>query len=263
MRAGLLIALLAAMPVAVARGEPPETVPARTEPRPPYTWREDHDPDGIGKFYMGREIARVMGHEGAAWLERPEREREEHPQKVLRALKLERGDVVADLGAGTGYFTTRLARAVGREGRVYAVDVQPEMLAMLRQRLARERIPNVELVLGEEDDPKLPPETLDLVLMVDVYHEFAWPYEMMEHIVAALRPGGRVVFVEYRAEDPTVPIKPLHKMSEAQVLKEMTPFPLRHLETLDVLPRQHIIIFEKPAPATRPAGAATRPAEAD
>lgn len=234
----------------VARASP-ETRPA-ARPRPEYTTRAEHDPEGIGKFYMGREIAHVMGHEAAPWLERRERERQEQAGRMLASLKIRKGDVVADIGAGSGYHTIRLARWVGPKGRVLALDIQQEMLNLIERKLRRERLRNVELVLGEPDDPKLPANSLDLALMVDVYHEFEWPYEMMEHIVAALKPGGRVAFVEYKLEDPRIPIKRLHKMSEAQVLKEMEPFPLRHVETVRTLPWQQVIILEKPVAATRP-----------
>lgn len=152
---------------------------------------------------------------------------------------------MADIGAGSGYHTVRLARWVGPRGRVLAVDIQQEMLDLIDRKRRRQRLPNIELVLGKPDDPGLPPESVDLALMVDVYHEFEWPYEMMERIVAALKPGGRVAFVEYMLENPRIPIKRLHKMSEAQVLKEMEPFPLRHVETVKTLPWQHLIVFEK------------------
>lgn len=203
-------------------------------------------PDGIGKRYMGREIARVMGHQGALWLERSEREQEEKPSLVLELLALKPGAVVADIGAGSGYYTRRLARAVGPEGTVFAVEIQPEMLGILTNRLGAEGITNVVPVLGSVIDPRLPVESIDVVLMVDVYHEFAYPYEMMEAISRALKPGGRVVLVEYRAEDPAVPIKELHKMSEAQVRREMNIHPLDWERTVsDRLPWQHYIEFRK------------------
>jgi ubiquinone/menaquinone biosynthesis C-methylase UbiE len=202
--------------------------------------------DGIGKVYMGREISQVMGHRGARWLERSSRVREERPDRVIEAMALARDAEVADIGAGTGYFTVRLAERVP-EGRVFAVDVQPEMLDILRRRLAREDIDNVEPVLGREDDPRLPSNSIDAALLVDAYHEFAYPREMMQGIVAALRPGGRVILVEYRGEEPRIPIKPLHKMTEAQARREMTAVGLQHVATLDVLPTQHILIFENPA----------------
>ncbi len=186
-----------------------------------YEWKSKHDPNGIGKFYMGREIAHVMGHLGASWLERPQREEEEAPSKLIQALNLKEGDVVADIGAGTGYHVFRMAPLVGKTGKIYAVDIQPEMLDMIKAKATKKKVDNIELILGKEDDPKLPEEKIDLILMVDVYHEFAYPYEMTEKMIKALKPGGRLVFVEFRKEDEKVLIKEVHKMSEAQVLKEM------------------------------------------
>jgi ubiquinone/menaquinone biosynthesis C-methylase UbiE len=212
---------------------------------PRYETRKDHDPDGIGKFYLGREIAQVMGHQAADWLERPEREQEEAPSKMLAALKLKPGDVVADIGAGSGYHTFRMARLVGPKGKVLAVDIQPEMLALIRKRMKAERVTNVEPVRGTITDPKLPAAGIDLILMVDVYHEFSHPYEMTEAMVKALKPGGKLVFVEFRREDPNVPIKNVHRMTRKQVLKEMEPHPLRLARTVDSLPWQHVIVFEK------------------
>jgi len=213
--------------------------------KPRYETRVNHDPDGIGKIYMGREIAQVMGHLGIGWLERPEREKEEAPTKLMKALSLRPGMVVADVGAGSGYFTFRLSKEVGGKGKVLAVDIQPEMLDFLRKRSKELNVANVEPVLGTETDPKLPAGGVDLILLVDVYHEFNFPYEMAEAMVKSLKVGGRLVFVEYRAEDDWVPIKPLHKMTERQVLLEMQPFSLKHKGTNPALPRQHIIIFEK------------------
>ena len=217
----------------------PDTSAAR------YQFRQVHDPDGIGKFYLGREIAAVMGHQGADWLERPEREAEEEPDRLVKQLELKPGDVVADIGAGTGYISRRVATRVGPEGKVLAVDIQPEMLELLTNRMATLDITNVVPVLGTVLDPRLPPNSVDLVLMVDVYHEFDFPFEMMTAICRALKPNGRVVFVEFRGEDPAVPIKPLHKMTVAQVRKEMSVQPVRWLQTIEVLPRQHIIVFGK------------------
>ncbi len=217
------------------------------EPR--YTYRKEHDPNGIGKFYMGREIAHVMGHQAADWLERPTRDEEEKTELLIDSLKIKRGEVVADIGAGTGYFTRRLAPKVGSKGKVFAVDIQPEMLTLLTNKMRELGFTNVDAVLGTVSDPKLPPASVDTVLMVDVYHEFDYPYEMMQAICQSLKPGGRVVFVEFRAEDPNVPIKEVHKMSEAQVRKEMSVQPLKWSETIGVLPRQHIIVFKlDPAP---------------
>jgi SAM-dependent methyltransferase len=213
-----------------------------------YETRKDHDPDGIGKFYMGREIAHVMGHQAAGWLERPEREKEENPAKLIKALDLKEGMTVADVGAGSGFHTFRMAPLVGPKGKVLAVDIQDEMLDLIKARAKKERVTNVETVKGTETDPKLPSGELDLILLVDVYHEFSFPYEMTEKMLAALKPGGRLAFVEFRLEDPKVPIKLVHKMSERQVIREMEQFPaLVHEKTIDTLPWQHVILFKKQA----------------
>ena len=207
--------------------------------------------DGTGKWYMGREIAQVMGHEGAPWLERPEREEEEQPQKLLELMALKATDVVADIGAGTGYFSFRIARRVP-QGKVLAVDIQQEMLDLLKKRAASLGVKNVEPLLGKVDDPNLPESAVDAVLLVDAYHEFDHPREMMQGIVRGLKPTGRVVLVEYRGEDPDVPIKPLHKMTEAQAKKEMAAVGLEHLKTYNDLPHQHVMIFGKKRPQERP-----------
>ena len=217
-----------------------------------YEYREQHSRDGIGKFYMGREIAHVMGHQAADWLERPERNAEENTDLLIKSLPVRPGEVIADIGAGTGYFTRQLARKVGPLGKVFAVDIQPEMVAHLTNRMAALSITNVQAFLGTAADPRLPPASVDWVLMVDVYHEFSQPYEMMQSICKSLKPTGKVIFVEFRGEDPEVPIKPLHKMTEAQVRKEMSVHPLTWRETIAVLPRQHILIFEhRPSNAER------------
>src|SRR3954469_10113265 len=200
--------------------------------------------DGLGKYYFGREIAHFMTHEGAPWLERPERDREERPDLVMAALALKPGDVVADIGCGTGYFSWRMAKAVGPKGIVYGEEIQQEMLDKLAVQMKERGVNNVVGVLGTLDDPKLP-QPVDLVIMVDVYHELSQPAEMMAAICRSLKPGGRMVFVEYRGEDPEVLIKPLHKMTEAQVKKEMTAQPLEYVTTVRTLPRQHVIIFRK------------------
>jgi ubiquinone/menaquinone biosynthesis C-methylase UbiE len=213
-----------------------------------YTFIENPHPDATGKVYMGREISHVMGHEGAGWLERPEREKEEMPRLLMELLELKPGMVVADIGAGSGYHTRRMAKAVAPDGKVMAVDIQPEMLQILTNKLSGEGITNVVPVLGEIDDPKLPESSVDVVLMVDVYHEFSHPFEMMEGITRSLKPGGRVVFVEYRGEDKWVPIKEHHKMTAAQVRKEMGVHPLKWTRTVsDRFPWQHLIVFEKAA----------------
>ena len=201
--------------------------------------------DGIGKFYMGREISHVMGHLGAGWLERPERERQERTDLLIAGLSLSDDFVVADIGAGTGYFTFPVAQRVPR-GKVFSVDIQPEMLARVEQRKALENVANVETVLGEEDDPKLPAKEIDLAFIVDAYHEFSFPREMGERLKESLKPGGRLVLVEYRAEDRRVPIKRLHKMSELQVKQEMAAIGLDWLRTESYLPQQHVLIFQKP-----------------
>jgi ubiquinone/menaquinone biosynthesis C-methylase UbiE len=218
---------------------------AAVAPLPLYESREIHDPDGTGKFYMGREIAQVMGPGGIPWLDRAEREQEERPEEVINALELRGGEVVADLGAGSGYFTFRISPKVGKTGKVLAVEIQDEMIETLRRRMAAQKIANVEVVKGAENDPHLPANGVDLVLMVDVYHELAYPFEVMTAIRKALKPGGRMVFVEYRKEDPKVPIKELHKMSVEQLEKEMQAVGLVRRRTVETLPIQHIVIFEK------------------
>jgi ubiquinone/menaquinone biosynthesis C-methylase UbiE len=215
-------------------------------PPPAYETREQHDPNGINKWYLGREIAHFMGPGGIPWLDRPEREDEEQPTKVIEALELKGGEVIADLGAGSGYFTFRLAPKVGEKGKVFAVELQDEMILELKKRIDQNKVTNVETVKCTESDPKLPEGAVDVVLMVDVYHEIAFPYEVMLSIRKALKPGGRVVFVEYRKEDPKVPIKEVHKMSIEQLKKEMAVVGLDHMKTVDTLPRQHIAIFGKP-----------------
>lgn len=204
--------------------------------------------DGTGKFYLGREIARYMTFHGAPWLERMEREEEERPSKLIEALELRPGMAVADIGAGTGYHAWRMAKLVAPTGRVYAVDIQPEMLALLATNVAARGVTNVTGVLGTVTDPKLPPGALDLALYVDVYHECDHPFEMIAATVRALKPGGRLVLVEFREEDRRVPIKPLHKMSAAQVRKEMAVFPeLEFVANLPGSPWQHILVFRKRA----------------
>lgn len=202
-------------------------------------------PDGIGKAYMGRDIAKVMSYYGASWLERPERKEEERPDLVLAALDLKPGMKVADIGAGSGYYSSRIAERVGKEGIVYAVDVQPEMIEILRLQMKQRHVTNVTPILGTETDPKLPASALDLAIMVDVYHEFEYPYEMLAAIVKALKPGGRVAFVEFRGGDPAVPIKAVHTMTEAQVRKEAAVQPLEWVKTVSDLPWQHLIVFRK------------------
>ncbi len=194
----------------------------------------------------GRVYALPMGVQGAPWLDRREREDEENPDLAMRLIRVQRGSTAADIGAGSGYFTTRLARAVGSEGKVYAVDIQQGMLDLLQKTLARDRLTNVIPVLGAVDDPRLPAGALDLVLMVDVYHEFSAPQTMLQHMKRALKPGGRLVLLEYRAEDPDVPILPDHKMTKAQVRMEIEHEGFRQQRVFDDLPRQHLIVFTRP-----------------
>ena len=201
--------------------------------------------DGIGKRYMGREISAVMGWQGAAWLEREERDREERTDMLLSALALQPGMVVADIGAGTGYLSRRMAPAVMPGGRVWAVDVQPEMVNLLQASAKRSGLTQIEARLGTVDDVRLPASSVDLAIMVDVYHELSHPYEVMASVMKSLKPGGRVVFVEYKAEDARVPIKPLHKMSEAQIKLEAGVFALDWERTVSTLPWQHVVIFRK------------------
>jgi SAM-dependent methyltransferase len=194
----------------------------------------------------GRRIASVMGWQAADWLERAERESEEEPDEALDAVGPLAGATVADVGAGSGYFAVRLAARVGSTGRVYANDLQPEMLKLLAARLARERITNVTLVQGSIDDPRLPAASLDLVLMVDVYHEFSEPQRMLRAIRTALKPGGRLVLLEYRKEDPKVPIRIEHKMTVEEARVELEAEGFRFSKVDARLPRQHILIFLKP-----------------
>ena len=210
-----------------------------------YRQKTIHNPDGIGKYYMGREIAQVMGHQAMGWLERKSRVTEEKPELTVQNLNLEPDSVVADIGAGSGYFSARIAQQVP-EGKVYAVDIQPEMLEAIALLQENKQIDNIERILGSEDSPKLPPESIDLAFMVDAYHEFAYPREMMTGIVKALKPGGRVVLLEYRQENPMIMIKPLHKMTQKQVKKELKAVGLRWQSTKEFLPEQHFLVFSKP-----------------
>jgi ubiquinone/menaquinone biosynthesis C-methylase UbiE len=195
----------------------------------------------------GRQIAGVMGVRGADWLNRPEREKEENPEGALDALGIRPGMVVADVGAGTGYMSLRLAKRVGPDGKVYANDLQPEMLRRLRANAAKAGFTNVETVQGEEADPKLPRGQMDLVLLVDVYHEFSKPREMIDKIRESLKPDGRLVLLEYRKEDPSVPIREEHKMTVAEVKAELEPQGFVLSKVIETLPRQHILILTKAA----------------
>jgi len=217
------------------------------EPAPARYAAVSASPDGIGKVYAGREIARVMSFHGAEWLERPERAEEERPELLLSVLELKAGMKVADVGAGTGYYSWRMAQRVGAGGTVYAVDIQPEMIKLLEEQMSRRGASNVKAVLGTPTDPGLPSAGIDLALMVDVYHELEYPYEMLAAIVRALKPGGRLVFVEFKSGDASVPIKPLHTMTEAQVRKEAAVHALQWVKTARDLPWQNAIVFRKPS----------------
>jgi ubiquinone/menaquinone biosynthesis C-methylase UbiE len=229
MRAAILTVVLAACTSAA----PPPPTPA---PAPG---------SAASDTYEGRPIARTMSYLGADWLDRPDREAREQPDKVVDALGIGSGMVVADVGAGTGYFTTRIARRVGATGKVWATDLQAEMLRMLDARLAREHLSNVELRRAGDHDAGLPADCCDLVLLVDVYHELADPPSILAGIHHALRRHGRLVLVEYRAEDPNVPIKPEHKMTLAQVKKELGERGFHFVDSLEFLPDQHVIIFTR------------------
>ncbi|CAN5745646.1 class I SAM-dependent methyltransferase [soil metagenome] len=239
--ASLLLLLLAlALPVLAA-----PQVHARTPAATSRYITSAADPEGIGKRYMGREIAGVMGWQGAAWLERQERAKEERTDLLIELLKLQPGMVVADIGAGTGYLSRRMARAVAPLGKVLAVDVQPEMVRMLQDAVKKTGLTQIRPSLGAEDDVKLPASSVDVAIMVDVYHELAFPYEVLVSIMRALKPGGQLVFVEYRAEDAGVPIKALHKMSEAQIRREAAAAGLVWDRTVETLPWQHFVVFRK------------------
>ena len=200
----------------------------------------------------GRRIAPVMGVGGADWLDRPERQFEEQPDKALDALGLKPGMTVADVGAGTGYMSLRMAERVGPGGKVYANDIQPEMLRLLRDNAREAHLSNVETVLGTDSDPKLPPGQMDLVLLVDVYHEFSHPQQMLRKIHASLKRDGRLVLLEYRKEDPRIPIRPEHKMSVAEVKAELEPEGFVLAQVIETLPRQHILILTKAPDSKEP-----------
>ncbi len=238
-RCGVVLALCIVIGVPTAAA----TAAAAAPQGSPYQYRPAST-DGIGKFYYGREIARVMGFTGASWLERPERAAEERPDWLVAELHLSPAMTVADIGAGSGYLT-RLLSARVPDGRVYAVDVQPEMVGLLKSLAAQPGFGNVIPVQGAADDVRLPARSIDVAVLVDVYHELEYPAEVMTSLIAALKPNGRIVFVEYRAEDPAVPILALHKMSESQVRREMSGLPLVWERGSERLPLQHVIVFRK------------------
>lgn len=230
---GLGLAAIVLFARALAAAQPPAAEAGAAEFPPPLT------------HYQGREIAPFMTYHGASWLVRPERQREEDCEALLAALDVRPGQAVSDLGCGNGFYTLQLGRLVGPQGRVLAVDIQPEMLRLLESAVEEAELTNVELVLGTPIDPRLPAGELDLVLLVDVYHELGYPEQMLAAIRRSLKPKGRMVLVEFRAEDPSVPIKPLHKMSKAQLAKEIPANGFRLVAEFDKLPWQHVLFYER------------------
>ena len=220
------------------------SIPLAKEKKSPYTIGTATR-DGIGKFYMGREISKVMGHLGASWLERPKREQEERTDLLIKGLDLKPSDKIADIGAGSGYFSFRMAKLIPK-GKVFAVDISPQMVGMVRAKMAQLKVTNVEPVQSTITQTKLPPNSVDAALIVDAYHEFSHPLEMATSILNSLKPGGKLILIEYRMEDPTVPIKLLHKMTEKQAKLEMQAAGFKWEKTLTMLPQQHFMIFRKP-----------------
>jgi len=208
-----------------------------------YTFKKG-DFNGIGKWYMGREIAYVMGYQGIKWLERSEREKEEDVSSLIQNMHIESDDVIADIGAGSGYHTFKMAQ-LARNGLVYAVDIQPEMLSAIASKKKSSAISNIETILGSEKSINLPKHSIDKVLMVDVYHEFNYPVEMITSIKNALKPNGLLFLIEYRGEDSNVPIKKIHKMTEKQSVLEMKAAGFTLKENINNLPWQHCMVFEK------------------
>ncbi len=193
--------------------------------------------------YKGRRIAPTMSYRGAPWLIRATREKEESCRELLKALNIQPGQVACDIGCGNGFYTLKLAELVGNDGQVFAVDIQPEMLTLLNARAKSEDVTNIKPILSTAIDPDLPPQSVDLILLVDVYHEFSHPEQMLQALRRSLKPKGRIALVEYREEDPLVPIKPLHKMSKKQMLKEFLPNGFHLVEQYDALPWQHVMFF--------------------
>ncbi len=243
---------------ATGAAPPPPASPSRAQPAP---LAIDMDVDAAAVIppaathYLGREIAQTMHYTGAPWLVRESRQREEDCRLLLEALAIKKGQTICDLGCGNGFYTLELARRVGHDGIVYAVDIQPEMLRMLAHRAAEEGLTNIRPILGTFVDPRLPKGEIDVVLCVDVYHEFSHPEPMLACIRESLAEGGQIVLAEFRAEDPAVPIKPLHKMSKAQIRAELEPAGFRVAREFDRLPWQHLVFFgvnEAVPPATAP-----------
>lgn len=208
-----------------------------------YTYKSGN-PNGIGKWYMGREIAHVMGFRGMSWLNRPEREKEENVSLLIKNMDIKAKDKIADIGAGSGYHVFKMA-PLAKQGQVYAVDIQPEMLAEIKRQKKRKGVENINLILGGEKSPNLPENSIDKILMVDVYHEFNFPYEMLLSMKSALKEDGKIYLIEYRGEDPKIPIKPIHKMTEKQAVKEFESAGFKLIENIDNLPWQHCMVFEK------------------
>lgn len=228
--------------IATADTTSTEKTPAKT---PTYIQQKNQSPDGIGKIYMGREIAKSVVYKRADWFQRSSREKQESPASVIALLNLKPNDIVADIGAGLGYFTFRLAPLVP-QGKVLAVEIQSQMLEKIAALAKNENITNIETVLGVPSSPNLPDNTVDLALLVNTYHEFAYPQEMMQGIIKALKPGGKVVLVEYRGENFFIPIQRLHKMTQEEITKEMLSVGLVWRETEEILPSQHYMVFQKP-----------------
>jgi len=242
----LPLAILAAiaLPAAPAFAQQPSQAPAA--PNAPAAKADEKIPPPL-KFYKGREIAQTMHYLGAPWLVRESREREEDCKTMLKALNIKPGQVICDMGCGNGFYSLKLAKLVGPSGKILAVDIQPEMLHLLKERAKAADVKNVELILGTTVDPKLPSAGVDMILCVDVYHEFSNPEEMLAAMRKSLKPGGRLVLAEFRGEDPNVPIKPLHKMTKDQVLKELPPNGFKLVEQFEKLPWQHLLFFESDA----------------
>lgn len=221
-----------------------QAVPTRQQPQDSVYTYKPASRDGKGKFYQGREIAQVMSFEGAAWLERNNRQQEENTELALSKLPINTNSVVADIGAGTGYYTFRIAPKVP-QGKVYAVEIQPDAIKYLQDRAAKLKLNNITVVKGGEQSTNLPENSVDLAMMVDVYHELLYPREMLQNIRKALKPGGKLLLLEYRAEDPAVAIKELHKMSVAQVNKELKANGFRLVQRGDFMPIQHFFVYQK------------------
>ncbi len=243
----ILLLAFGMIPLIVVRNqlsEIPAPAPEKKIDIPPYT-SAPASPDGIGKIFMGREISKVMGHPGIGWLERTDREKEEAPSKAIALLDLKPNTVIADIGAGSGYYSFRIAPLIP-QGKVIAIDIETEMLRFLKNEAEKQSIANVAPHLGSIESVNLPPKSIDAAILVDAYHEFSHPAEMLQSIHSALKPNGIVYLLEFRAEDPNVPIKRLHKMSAEQAIKEFEALGFHFVENKTDLPWQHLMIFKKP-----------------